>query len=72
LKDKIVLLSRFGSSQPCERVAVMLDASNFSTSNRLLGGGSNSSKDNAKIVRDTGIKFGQSSRLKDSKPINPL
>jgi hypothetical protein len=51
LKDKIVLLSRFGSRQPFERTAVLLDASNFSTSNRLLGGASASGKDSADILQ---------------------
>jgi hypothetical protein len=50
LKDKILLLSKFDSRQPCERTAVMLDASNFSTSNRLLGGASASGKDSAHIL----------------------
>jgi hypothetical protein len=45
LKDKIVLLSRFDSRQPGERTALVLDASNFSKSNRLLGGGTACCKD---------------------------
>jgi hypothetical protein len=45
LKDKIVLLSRFDSRQLRERTAVLLDASNFSIYNRLLGGASASGKD---------------------------
>jgi hypothetical protein len=45
LKDKIVLLSRFDSRQPGERSALVLDAPNFITSNRLLGGGSACGKD---------------------------
>ncbi len=51
MKDKIVLLSRFDSRQPCERTAVLLDAFNFSTSNRLLGGASASGKDSAHAVQ---------------------
>jgi hypothetical protein len=50
LKDKILLLSRFDSRQLCERKAVVLDALNFSTSNRLLGGASASGKDSAHIL----------------------
>jgi hypothetical protein len=51
LKDKIVLMSRFDSRQPCERTLHVLDASNFSTSNRLLGGASASGKDSAHILQ---------------------
>ncbi len=51
MKDKIVLLSRFDSRQPGERTAVVLDASNFSLSNRLLGGASASGKDSAQILQ---------------------
>jgi hypothetical protein len=40
LKDKIVLLSRFDSRKPCEKTAIVLDASNFSIFNTLLGGAS--------------------------------
>jgi hypothetical protein len=50
LKDKIVLMSRFDSRQSFERTAVVLDVSNFSTSNRLLGGGSACGKDGAQTV----------------------
>jgi hypothetical protein len=51
LKDKIVLLSRFDYRQPGERTMVgVLDASNFSTSNRLLGGGSACGKDTNSTV----------------------
>jgi hypothetical protein len=45
LKDKILILSRFDSRQPGERSALALDALNFSTSNRFLGGGSACGKD---------------------------
>ncbi len=45
LKDKIVLLIKFDSRQPGERSALVLDASSFSPSNRLLGGGSACGKD---------------------------
>ncbi len=48
----------------------VLDASNFSTSTRLLGGGSNCCKDSAQIVRDTGIKSEQVSGSKNRAPIN--
>jgi hypothetical protein len=51
LKDKIVLLDRFNSRQEYSRTAVVVDASNFSTSNRLLGGASAYGKDNAHIVQ---------------------
>ncbi len=47
MKDKILLMSRFDSRQPYERTAVVLDLSNFSTSNRLLGGASAYGKDSA-------------------------
>jgi hypothetical protein len=45
LKDKIILLNRFDSRQPGETSALVLDASSFSLSNRLLGGGSACGKD---------------------------
>ncbi len=51
LRNKIVLLSRSDSRQPCERIAVGLDASNFGTSNKLLGGASAYNKDNANILQ---------------------
>jgi hypothetical protein len=51
LKDKIVILSRFDSRQPGERSALVLDASSFGTSNRLLGGGSACGKDSAHNVQ---------------------
>ncbi len=51
MKDKILLLSRFDSRKPCERTAVVLDLSNFSTSNRLLGGASASGKDSSHILQ---------------------
>jgi hypothetical protein len=51
LKGKIVLLSRFDSRQVGERTAVLLDASNFKTSNRLLGGASASGKDSTHAVQ---------------------
>ncbi len=40
MKDKIVLLSRFDSRQPCDRSALVLDFSIHSESMKLLGGGS--------------------------------
>jgi hypothetical protein len=51
LKNKILLLSKFDSREPGERTAVFLDASNFSTSNRLLGGASASGKDSVQILQ---------------------
>ncbi len=51
MKGKIVLLSRFDSRQVGERTAVLLDASNFKTSNRLLGGASASGKDSTHAVQ---------------------
>ncbi len=51
LKDKIVLLSKFNSRQKCERTAVLLDASNFITSNKILGGASAYGKDSAHIFQ---------------------
>ncbi len=51
LKYKIVLLSRFYSRQSFERTAVVLDASDFNLSNRLLGGASASGKDSAHILQ---------------------
>jgi hypothetical protein len=51
LKDKIVMLSRFDSRQPYERTAFLLNASNFSTSNRLLGGSSASGKDSVHTIQ---------------------
>ncbi len=51
MKDKIVLLSRFDSRQLGERIAVLLDSSDFSFSNKLLGGASASGKDSAHILR---------------------
>ncbi len=51
MKNKIVLMSRFDSRQTLERTAVLLDASNFSTSNRLLGGASASGKDSVHAVQ---------------------
>ncbi len=51
MKDKIVLLSRFDSRNPYLRTAVVLDASNFSTYNRLLGGASASGKDGSHILQ---------------------
>jgi hypothetical protein len=51
LKDKIVLLSRCDSRKLGERTAVVLDASNFTTFNRLLGGASASGKDSAQILQ---------------------
>ncbi len=51
MKDEIVLLGRFDSRQPYERTAVLIDAFNFCTSNRLLGGASASGKDSAHAVQ---------------------
>jgi len=51
LKDRIVLMCRFDSRQPDERKALVLDASNFSTLNRLLGGGSACGKDSDQNVQ---------------------
>jgi hypothetical protein len=45
LKDKILLLSRFESRHPGDRIVGVLDASKFSMCNRLLGGGSTCGKD---------------------------
>ncbi len=50
MKDKIVLMSRFDSRKPYERTAVLLDASKFSASNRLLGGASAYDKDSSHIL----------------------
>ncbi len=44
-------MSRFDSRQPRERTAVLLDASGFGPSNRLLGGASASGKDSAHAVQ---------------------
>ncbi len=51
MKNKIVLLSKFDSRKPYEKTAVVLDASNFSLYNRLLGGASASGKDSAQAVQ---------------------
>jgi hypothetical protein len=51
LRDKIVLLSRSDSRQPCERTAVVLDASSFRIFNRLLGGASVYNIDNSDILQ---------------------
>jgi hypothetical protein len=50
LKNKILLLSKFDSREPGERMAIVLDASNFNKSNRLLGGASASGKDSTHIL----------------------
>ncbi len=49
MKDKIVLLSRSDSRQPGERTVHVIDVSNFSTFNRLLGGSSASGKETPHI-----------------------
>ncbi len=51
MKDKVVILSSFDSRKPSKRSALVLDASNFSTSNRLLGGGSACGKDSADMAQ---------------------
>ncbi len=47
MKDKIVLISGFDSRQPGERTVALINASKFSKSKRLLGGGSACGKDSA-------------------------
>ncbi len=48
----------------------MLNASNFSTSNRLLGGGSACGKDSAHIVQQKAIKSEPLQHSKDTELIN--
>ncbi len=72
MKDKIVILSRLYSRQPGERSALLLDALNFSMSNRLLGGGSACGKDSAENVQQTVTKSYHQSLSKDPAFINPL
>ncbi len=73
MKDKIVLLNRFDSRKPSERTMIaVLDAANFCTSNRLLGGGSACSKDSAHTVESPSLKSYHQSHSKDPAVTNPL
>jgi hypothetical protein len=67
LRDKVVLLSRFDSRQPCERTVDVLDASNISTSN---GGGSAFGKDVDHTVEEPLLKSYHQSLSNDPAFIN--